>query len=81
MVNAIAQALRTNTAYGPTSSNGYSWAVGTCGSGNELSATGGGICACSTGYTVRPCIGNSNWGGVNGTTCSASTQNMTVEVM
>ena len=76
----IANALRTNTAYGPISSNGYSWAVGVCavsGSFYELTATGS-ICSCNTGYTVRPCIGNSNWGGINSNTCSGSSQTMTV---
>ena len=76
----IANALRTNTAYSAVMSNGYSWAVGICAvSGNyyELTATGS-ICACNTGYTVRPCIGNNNWGGINGVTCSASSQTMTV---
>lgn len=79
-VAAIANALFTNTAYGPVSSNGYSWAVGLCavsGSQYELTATGS-ICACNTGYTVRPCIGNTNWGGVNGNTCSGSSQTLTV---
>ena len=34
------------------------WGVGTCGSGIELTATGGGVCSCQTpGYTHRPCIG------------------------
>jgi hypothetical protein len=76
----IANALRTNTAYGPVSSNGYSWAVGLCavsGSYYELTATGS-ICACNTGFTVRPCIGNQNWGAINGYTCGASAQTMTV---
>jgi hypothetical protein len=74
---AIANALQTNTAYGPVSSNGYSWEVGTCLSGSELTATGS-ICGCNTGYTVRPCTGSSDWGGINGPTCGASTQTITV---
>ncbi|CAF3713677.1 unnamed protein product [Rotaria sordida] len=74
---AIANAMRTNTAYGPVSSNGYLWAVGICGSADELTATGS-VCTCTTGYTLRPCVGNSNWGGINGATCSASSQTMTV---
>jgi hypothetical protein len=73
----IVNALLTSSTYGPVSSNGYSWAVGICGSGPELTATGT-ICQCNTGYTVRPCIGNSNWGAINGSTCSASSQTMTV---
>jgi hypothetical protein len=76
-VLAIANALQTYTAYGPVSSNGYSWMVGGCGSGPELTATGV-ICQCNTGYTVRPCIGNYNWGGVAGSTCSAGSQTLTV---
>lgn len=74
----IALALRTSTAYGPVTSNGRSWEVGSCAGGYELSASGS-ICACpTTGYIVRPCIGNLNYGGINGTTCSAPTQTMTV---
>lgn len=76
-VTAIANALRTNTSYGPVTSNGYSWAVGSCGSSIELTATGS-MCACNTGYTVRPCIGNLNWGGINGVTCSSASQTLTV---
>ncbi|CAF4942266.1 unnamed protein product, partial [Rotaria socialis] len=78
-VNAIAQALRTYSTYGPVSSNSYSWQVGGCGSGPELTATGC-ICCCNTGYTVRPCIGNSNWGGVNSNACSAGSQTLTVTI-
>jgi len=73
----IANALQASSTYGPVSSNGYSWAVGTCGSGIELTATGS-ICQCNTGYTVRPCIGNSNWGAINAYTCGASTQTLIV---
>ena len=77
IVANIASSLRTNTAYGPVTSNGYSWMVGSCGGGFEITATGG-ICGCSTGYTVRPCIGNSNWGGMNGATCGGITQTLIV---
>ncbi len=76
----MANALRTNTAYGPVSSNGYSWAVGVCAvssSYSELTATGS-ICSCNTGYTVRPCIGNANWGAINAYTCNGSSQTMIV---
>lgn len=73
----ITLALRTSTAYGPVTSNGRSWEVGTCG-GPELSASGS-ICQCpSLSYVVRPCISNSNYGGINSTTCSGPTQTMTV---
>ena len=76
-VAAIAQALRTNSAYGAVSSNGYSWMVGSCGGGYELSANGN-ICRCNSGYIARPCIGNSNWGGINGATCGGGTQTITI---
>ncbi|CAF0809388.1 unnamed protein product [Adineta steineri] len=75
-VNAIAAALRTSTAYTGIS-NGITWSVGTCGSGIELSETNT-ICQCSTTYTIRPCIGNGNWGGINRTGCGSPSQVMTV---
>ncbi|CAF1491107.1 unnamed protein product [Adineta steineri] len=76
-VLGLATALRTNTPYGPVYSNGYSWAVGLCGTNYELTATGS-VCQCNTGYTLRPCLGGSSWGGINGYTCNASYQTMTV---
>lgn len=80
-INAIANALHSNALYGPVSSDGHSWVIGTCGgSGNngyELTATGS-ACSCTPGYTVRPCIGNLNWGGINGATCGSASQTMTV---
>ena len=76
-VAQIANALRTNTGYGPVSSNGYSWEVGFCGNGTELTA-GGTICGASAGYTVRPCIGNTNWGSINGPIGGSSPKIMTV---
>ncbi|CAF4574168.1 unnamed protein product [Rotaria magnacalcarata] len=78
VIAAIAVALRTAVAYGPVTTNGRSWAVGACGGGSELSAAGS-ICACpNPQYIVRPCIGNSNFGGVNTNTCGGPTQIMTV---
>jgi hypothetical protein len=77
-VAAIALALRTGTTYGPVSSNGYNWVGGASCAGISLSSTGV-VCACNTGYTLRPCYGVAGiWGGVNGTTCNAATQTMTV---
>ena len=78
VIGNIALALRTSGTYGPVTSNSRSWAVGACGGGRELSASGS-ICSCPTDYIVRPCIGNSNWGGVNSATCGGSTQTMIVE--
>lgn len=78
IIGNISTALRLSTAYGPVTNNGRSWAVGQCGSGWELTASGS-VCICSTSsYTVRPCIGNQNFGGVNRTTCNSPTQTMTV---
>ena len=52
--------------------------MGTCGSGNELSASGTTCICTSPGHIIRACIGvNANWGGVNTATCSAPTQTMT----
>ena len=78
VIAGIALALRTSGTYGPVTSNGRSWAVGGCGGGREITATGA-ICQCNTGHTVRPCIGNSNWGAVNAYTCGAATQTLVVE--
>ena len=78
VIAGIALALRTSGTYGPVTSNGRSWAVGACGGGREITATGS-ICSCNTGWTVRPCIGNLNWGAVNAYTCSAATQTLVVE--
>ena len=73
----LVYALRTSGSYGPVTFNSRPWAVGPCGGGSELSANGA-ICFCTSGYDIRPCIGNLNWGGINGVTCSASTQTMAV---
>ncbi len=80
----IAAALYGGTT-GSWVSDGRTWNVGNACGGPpnppmELSADGD-VCQCSTGYIVRPCINNSNWGGINGITCSAGTQDMTVEFM
>ncbi|MBW2262730.1 MAG: hypothetical protein JRG91_12215, partial [Deltaproteobacteria bacterium] len=77
VVQAIATALRTS-ATGTWSCGGRTWRTGPCGPGTELSAAGS-ICSCpTTDYIVRPCIGNSNWGGINSRTCGGPTQTMTV---
>ena len=77
VIGNIALALRTSTPLLPVTSNARSWAVDTCGSGYELSANGP-ACVCSTGYSIRPCMANANWGGINGITCSAASQFITV---
>ncbi len=75
VVNALATALRTSTSYTGTS-NGYTMKVGGCGGGYEITGSGT-VCQCNTGYTVRPCIGGSSWGDINGaSTCGAANQTM-----
>jgi hypothetical protein len=77
VVTALATALRTSTAYTGVS-NGYTMKVGGCGGGYEITASGT-VCQCNTGYTLRPCIGGGNWGGIYGTsTCNAANQTMTL---
>ncbi len=88
-VNQIAQALATGTAVSVTV-NGNVWnvAVGcktSCtieGDAIELNVNNGiNGCSCGNGPTIRPCIGNINWGGLSGTACGASTQNIRVELV
>ena len=74
----IALALTTNGTYGPVTSNSRLWHVRPCLGGIDLSADGL-ACSCGSIYSVRPCIGNSNWGGVNSTTCGGPSQTMIVE--
>ena len=63
--------------------NGLYWTLGKCGWGNELSAFDRSRrdCAClkttDIGYTIRPLIGNTNWGGV-GASCNAQSQTLQV---
>jgi len=86
-VQDIANALRTAT----TGTN-FSTVIGTttwrvlhgCVSGtpdsNSIYLTSSGTCDCGGGstYTVRPMIKNSNWGGLNGSSCGQPTQVITV---
>ena len=61
------------------------WTFGNCGAGNEISAFPSSVrdCACrSVGYTVRPLIGNTNWGGVGGSCRSKQTlDNQTLQII
>jgi len=63
--------------------DGMYWTIGKCGWGLELSAFDKQRrdCAClnssDIGYTIRPLIGNANWGGV-GKSCSADSQTLQV---
>lgn len=84
----IAHALRTNSTLSIVC-DGKTWlvttgsnCVGGCGTSNdatELVVDFNFPCQCATtGFIFRPCIGNSNWGGINGATCFAPTQTMEV---
>jgi PKD repeat protein len=83
----IADALRQNV-YLSVSCNGVPWVVapgcyGGCGTlvdAVELIVNYTGTCACagSPAFILRPIIGNLNWGGIGGTTCSSPTQTMEV---
>jgi hypothetical protein len=42
-----------------------------------LSTSTSSICGCDAAFTVRPCIGNQNWGGI-GATCDSNTQSLSV---
>ena len=60
------------------SCNGRMWRIGRCGKGMSIAVGSTGDCSCtSNAWTVRPAIGNYNWGGV-GKECSASSQKLTV---
>jgi Secretion system C-terminal sorting domain len=80
---AVANALRTGTTYSGTAS-GHTWVVGVgCGSGCSATSVellaDGSTCSCLTsGYDLRPDIGNYNWGGIVGATCLAGSQTMIV---
>ena len=61
------------------------WTFGKCGAGNEISAFPSviGDCACrGVGYTIRPLIGNANWGGVEGScTKNQTLDNQTLQII
>ena len=58
--------------------DGKTWHVGICGQGMSIAVGTSGDCACGkSAWTVRPGIGNSNWGGV-GNECRAHSQTLTV---
>jgi uncharacterized protein YjdB len=82
VATAIANALRTGTPYTGTS-DGQTWTVGDgCGSGCGTVAVelaNQGSCSCGTGYSIRPAIANSNWGGINGATCNAGSQTLELD--
>ncbi|CAG0985644.1 MAG: T9SS type A sorting domain-containing protein [Bacteroidetes bacterium] len=81
IIAAIANALNTNTTYISPSTNGNVWHYCNISSTqiwiNPVSSCSGSNCP-NPGYIIRPCIGNSNWGGVNTATCNGLNQRMTL---
>lgn len=89
VVRKIANSLK-NGSNGSYSCNGYTWTVGAAGncysnqcgsSSNAVELTvDGSTCSCvGGGWSFRPGITNSNWGGINTNTCGGGNQRMTVE--
>jgi len=81
-IQTLANALRAGTSTS-TTIGAATWSVGIgCGgtSGYPVAVefSNQGTCSCAAGYSLRPLIGNPNWGGSNGSTCSASTQTITI---
>lgn len=86
--NQLCQSLHTGftnksapTYVNGVSCNGHTWYTGNSSISTpqiELSVDNAPN-SCSGANSVRPCIGNNNWGGVGTTTCAAPTQTITVE--
>src|SRR6478609_1496277 len=80
----LANLLFTRTA-GSVVSGGHTWSVGiNCGSCNGAQGVelylDASACLCSANASIRPQIGNLNWGGLGGTSnCNAPSQSMRVE--
>jgi hypothetical protein len=68
--------------------NGFIWNTGSCpdqGDTNNLEINVGNdevMCDCQDdgNWTIRPILTDGDWGGINGQTCGASTQTMTLVV-
>lgn len=74
--NVLCQALRTGTDTGVTCL-GTGWGTQSCGAVGEVALRAkGSMCTCS-GYSVRPCGGFVDFGGVN-SSCPPPSQTMTV---
>lgn len=88
-VAQIAAALNAGTETNITC-NGVVWRIGAncitgcavAGDDVELNAANtGSDCSCGGNYTLRPCIGNANWGSIGVGGCNAPTQTMKVEFL
>jgi len=77
--NTLCNALRTGTAVAVTC-DGRTWRTGECGTGSWELTTSSSLCFCepTSGYSVRPCVGNANWGGAGSATCNGPTQGLKV---
>ncbi len=79
----IADSLHMGHQVFGLTSDGHSWFVqGGCSGAIELGGdVPSGGCSCgASGYSVRPCFsGGANWGGINGPSCSPTSQVMTVK--
>ena len=60
--------------------NGEDWIVGRCGGGMEIAVGEPYLCTCSVLYSIRPCIGNRNWGAIGANVCGGPTQTMSIDV-
>lgn len=78
LVKQIAYMLKNNTSNSVTC-NGNTWKAGTVGDGVEFSSDGTlNKCAKKGGYTLRPQMGSSRWGGINTGSCGNVSQRMMV---
>ena len=59
--------------------NGQTWQVGGCG-GGEITVGSSGVFNCDGLVSVRPCIGNTNWGGSGQLTCSGISQKLSIDI-
>jgi alpha-tubulin suppressor-like RCC1 family protein len=84
--NTLCQALRTRTAKS-ISCDGRTWRLSTgctansngAGNGAFVLHVGSNYCSCeSTGYVIRPCILNNNWGAFGRRACGNSAQQLYV---
>lgn len=86
VVTQIAAALADTSASESFSCEGNDWNVGECsiegGAGTPRAlGVNQGACSCGNGYSLRPAIANSNWGGINSLTCSGPSQTMRLELV
>jgi len=79
VANAIIRAFKAGRS-GAWNCHGQRWNVGSCGGPTEINVGSSGICRCDNRggiLTVRPCIGNYNWGGYS-RTCNPGQQTLGV---